>query len=117
MLSEAKHLSFLDVTGARNDQRFFSATADQNDITAMNNPPDISQDSKEYEEYAHGIRKHVRGYLMVGATLLVFTGITVALSYVHFGTQKANIAVAMLVATFKAGWWRQFLCISPQRNG
>jgi caa(3)-type oxidase subunit IV len=69
----------------------------------MNNPPDISQDPKEYEEYAHGIRRHVRGYLMVGATLLAFTGITVALSYVHFGTQKANIAVAMLVATFKAG--------------
>jgi hypothetical protein len=43
----------------------------------MNNPPDISQDPKEYEEYAHGIRKHVRGYLMVGATLLVFTGVTV----------------------------------------
>jgi len=40
---------------------------------------------------------------MVGATLLVFTGVTVALSYVHFATQKANIAVAMLVATFKAG--------------
>src|SRR5436309_8502909 len=69
----------------------------------MNNPPDISQDPKEYEEYAHGIRKHVRGYLMVGAILLVFTGVTVALSYVHFGTQKANIAVAMLVATLKAG--------------
>ena len=69
----------------------------------MNNPPDISQDSKEYEEYAHGIRKHVRGYLMVGALLLAFTGITVALSYVHFGTQKANIAVAMLVATVE-GW-------------
>ena len=68
----------------------------------MNNPPDIAQDPKEYEEYAHGIRKHVRGYLMVGATLLIFTGITVALSYVHFVTQKANIAVAMLVATFKA---------------
>src|SRR5438046_10319555 len=69
----------------------------------MNNPPDISQDPKEYEEYAHGIRKHVRGYLMVGATLLVFTGVTVAVLYVHFGTQRANIAVAMLVATFKAG--------------
>jgi len=40
---------------------------------------------------------------MVGALLLAFTGITVALSYVHFGTQKANIAVAMLVATVKAG--------------
>jgi caa(3)-type oxidase subunit IV len=69
----------------------------------MNNPPDVAQDSKEYEEYAHGIRKHVRGYLMVGALLLLFTGVTVALSYVHFGTQKANIAVAMLVATLKAG--------------
>jgi caa(3)-type oxidase subunit IV len=40
---------------------------------------------------------------MVGATLLAFTGITVFLSYVNFGTQKANIAVAMLVAMFKAG--------------
>jgi cytochrome c oxidase subunit IV len=69
----------------------------------MNNPPDISQDPKEYEEYAHGVQKHVRGYLMVGALLLAFTGITVALSYVHFGTDKANIAIAMLVATLKAG--------------
>jgi len=40
---------------------------------------------------------------MVGAILLIFTAVTVALSYVHFGTQKANIAVAMLVATLKAG--------------
>jgi caa(3)-type oxidase subunit IV len=68
----------------------------------MNNPPDISQDSKEYEEYAHGVQKHVRGYLIVGAFLLTFTVITVALSYVHFGTDKANIAIAMLVATLKA---------------
>jgi len=69
----------------------------------MNNPPDISQDSKEYEEYARGIQKHVRGYLMVGALLLSFTVLTVALSYIHFGTDKANIAIAMLVATIKAG--------------
>jgi caa(3)-type oxidase subunit IV len=69
----------------------------------MNNPPDISQDPKEYEEYAHGVQKHVRAYLMVGALLLAFTAITVALSYVHFGTDKANIAIAMLVATLKAG--------------
>ena len=40
---------------------------------------------------------------MVGLTLIVFTAITVFLSYVDFGTQKANMAVAMLVATFKAG--------------
>ena len=56
----------------------------------MNNPPDISQDPKEYEEYAHGIQKHVRGYLMVGALLLTFTVITVALSYVHFGTRQGQ---------------------------
>jgi caa(3)-type oxidase subunit IV len=84
----------------------------------MNNPPEVAQDSKEYEEYAHGVQKHVRGYLMVGATLLLFTLITVALSYVDFGAllssvfhtnltatqgRKANITVAILVATFKAG--------------
>jgi cytochrome c oxidase subunit IV len=69
----------------------------------MNNPPEISQDSKEHEEYAHGIQKHVRGYLIVGITLLAFTAITVALSYVNFGTHKANIGVALLVAAFKAG--------------
>ena len=72
----------------------------------MNNPPDVSPDPAEHEEYAldaHNVQKHVRGYLIVGAMLLAFTGITVALSYVDFGTRKANIAVAMLVATFKAG--------------
>ena len=69
----------------------------------MNNPPDVSPDPHEQEEYAHNVQKHVRGYLMVGAILLTFTAVTVALSYVNFGTQKANIAVAMLVATLKAG--------------
>jgi caa(3)-type oxidase subunit IV len=69
----------------------------------MNNPPDVSPDPKEHEEYAHNVQKHVRGYLMVGAALLAFTAITVALSYVDFGARKANIAVAMIVATFKAG--------------
>jgi caa(3)-type oxidase subunit IV len=69
----------------------------------MNNPPDVSPDPSEHEAYAHDVAKHVRGYLMVGATLLTFTAITVFLSYVNFGTQKANVAVALLVATFKAG--------------
>src|SRR5260370_3611379 len=69
----------------------------------MNNPPDISQDPAEHEEYAHNVQKHVRGYLTVGGLLLAFTGITVALSYVDFGTRKANIGVAMLVAALKAG--------------
>ena len=55
------------------------------------------------EHAAHDVSEHIRVYLMVGGTLLLFTAITVALSYVNFGTQKANVAVAMLVATFKAG--------------
>jgi caa(3)-type oxidase subunit IV len=59
-------------------------------------------DAAHDEHTAHDVSKHIRGYLMVGGTLLLFTGITVALSYVNFGTQKANVAVAMLVATFKA---------------
>ena len=62
-------------------------------------PPEAAHD----EHTAHDVSKHIRGYLMVGGTLLLFTAITVALSYVNFGTQKANIAVALLVATFKAG--------------
>ena len=69
----------------------------------MNNPPDVSPDPREHEEYAHEVSRHVRGYLMVGGTLLLFTALTVFLSYVNFGSQKANVAVAMLVATFKAG--------------
>jgi len=55
------------------------------------------------EHGAHNVAKHVRKYLLVGATLITFTAITVWLSYVDFGSRKANIAVAMLVATFKAG--------------
>ena len=69
----------------------------------MNNPPDVSPDPAEHEEYAHGVHQHVMRYIMVGATLLLFTLITVALSYVDFGTAKVNIGVAMLVATIKAG--------------
>jgi caa(3)-type oxidase subunit IV len=67
---------------------------------------------------AEHVAAHVRTYLIVGITLLAFTAITVALSYVDFGVlfshilrvnlseaggRKANIAVALLVAAFKAG--------------
>ena len=84
----------------------------------MNNPPDISPVEHETEEYAHEVQAHVNKYLMVGGLLLAFTLITVALSYVDFGAvlshlfhtnlsegqgRKANVTVALLVATFKAG--------------
>jgi caa(3)-type oxidase subunit IV len=54
-------------------------------------------------DHAHDVSKHVKGYLMVGGLLLVFTFITVALAYVDFGSHSANVVVAMIVATFKAG--------------
>jgi caa(3)-type oxidase subunit IV len=62
-------------------------------------PPEAVHD----DHVAHNVAKHIRGYMLVGATLITFTAITVFLSYVNFGTMKANVAVAMLVATFKAG--------------
>src|SRR6476646_1140051 len=67
----------------------------------MNNPPDVSPDPAEHEEYAHNVQKHVKGYLLVGVALIFCTALTVGLSYVNFGSQKANIAVAMLLAAFK----------------
>jgi caa(3)-type oxidase subunit IV len=48
------------------------------------------------------IQKSVKKYLIIGATLIVFTGITVWLSYVELPTHSLNILVGMIVATFKA---------------
>ena len=47
------------------------------------------------------IDQHVRTYIMVFATLLVLTMITVAVSYLHLEVHEA-IAVALLIATIKA---------------
>jgi len=54
-------------------------------------------------DVAHHVNRHVKGYWMVGGLLAFCTGLTVAFSYVNFGSQKANIVVAMILATFKAG--------------
>jgi caa(3)-type oxidase subunit IV len=56
-----------------------------------------------HDDHAHDVSAHVNKYLMVGATLLVFTALTVFLSYIDLGSRKLNVAVGMLVATFKAG--------------
>ena len=48
------------------------------------------------------IQKHVRGYLVVFAALLVLTVITVALAKFHMPVPLA-ITVAMIVASTKAG--------------
>ena len=54
-------------------------------------------------DHDHDVGAHVKKYLMVGGLLLAFTILTVFLSYVDFGSHKANMAIGMLVATFKAG--------------
>lgn len=55
-----------------------------------------------HDDHAH-VAQHVRKYLMVGGLLLLFTGLTVFLSYVDFGSRKLNMTVGMIVATIKAG--------------
>jgi len=46
------------------------------------------------------IQKSVRSYLMVGAALFVFTGITVAVNQVHLAVPFA-ITVALIIAAMK----------------
>jgi len=47
---------------------------------------------------------HLGLYLGVGGFLICATILTVYLSYVDFGSRKANIIVAMIVATVKVGF-------------
>jgi cytochrome c oxidase subunit 4 len=54
-----------------------------------------------HASHAAEIDKHVRIYLMVFATLLVLTMVTVAVSYLHLEVHQA-IAVALVIATIKA---------------
>jgi caa(3)-type oxidase subunit IV len=46
------------------------------------------------------IKKSIRTYLIVGAALFVFTGITVAVNQVHLAVPMA-ITVALIIATMK----------------
>ena len=49
---------------------------------------------------SESIKKSIRTYMMVGAALFVFTGITVAVNQVHLAVPAA-IAVALIIATMK----------------
>jgi cytochrome c oxidase subunit 4 len=51
----------------------------------------------------HDVKKDMVKYILVFAALLVGTLITVWASYIHFGSAKANIVVALIIATVKAG--------------
>lgn len=53
----------------------------------------------------HDVSKHVRGYFIVFAALLVGTILTVWASFIHFGAKDsntANIVVALVIALTKA---------------
>jgi cytochrome c oxidase subunit IV len=53
----------------------------------------------------HDVSKHVRGYLIVFAALIVGTALTVLASYIHFGSKDSNtgnIVVALVIALTKA---------------
>ena len=50
-------------------------------------------------------KRHIRLYVGVFVALMVFTGITVAVSYFHFGAEDShvgNVTVALIIAGFKA---------------
>ena len=47
------------------------------------------------------VKKSVRTYMMIGAALLVFTGITVAANYLHLPVPAA-ITLALIIASIKA---------------
>jgi caa(3)-type oxidase subunit IV len=56
----------------------------------------------EHGHVAHDM--HLKLYIGVGLFLLCATALTVYLSYVDFGTRKANFVVAMVLATIKVGF-------------
>ena len=51
-------------------------------------------------DHADHIRKSIRTYMMIGAALFVFTGITVAVNQVHLAVPAA-ITVALIIAMTK----------------
>ena len=69
-------------------------------------PPATQDPHPPAASHAHGDEHHdfwghCRLYLWIGGILFLFTIITVGLSYVNFGTPRANMLIALGVATFK----------------
>ena len=48
------------------------------------------------------IQKSIKWYLIIGGLLILFSGLTVALSYWELPTHSLNILVGMILATIKA---------------
>lgn len=52
-------------------------------------------------DHTDDISKHIRGYLIIGGTLIVGTVLTVLASYIDLG-HHWNIVLALIIATVKA---------------
>jgi caa(3)-type oxidase subunit IV len=62
------------------------------------------------------IKKSIRSYMMIGAALFVFTGITVAVNQVHLAIPLA-ITVALIIATMKGSMVASvFMHLSHERK-
>jgi len=62
------------------------------------------------------IKKSIRSYMMIGAALFVFTGITVAVNQVHLAIPMA-ITVALIIATMKGSMVASvFMHLSHERK-
>jgi cytochrome c oxidase subunit 4 len=53
------------------------------------------------DHHAEDIDKRVRGYFLIGASLILLTGVTVAVAWLKLPVKLA-VAVALTIATFKA---------------
>jgi cytochrome c oxidase subunit IV len=58
----------------------------------------------EHATHGHEVdpKKEARTYVLVLTALLILTVITVAASYVNFGSPAANVVIALTIATIKA---------------
>lgn len=65
-------------------------------------PADNCSQAQAIVHDAEHFHNHAMLYLGVGAILLIGTVLTVAISYVNFGSMAANVRVALLIATVKA---------------
>ena len=52
-------------------------------------------------DHSEDVSKHIRGYLIIGGTLIIGTILTVLASYVDLG-HNWNIVLALIIATVKA---------------
>lgn len=71
-------------------------------MSAQHSSEAVGHDDHSPYKPGDSIWKHSRPYMIVFGILTLFTIITVAISYVHFGSHAMNIAIGLAVASFKA---------------